>query len=175
MPEFIDPWRLAEQGGTIEGEIPLARMSRMDGLLENRRGNVVFSLGFSRDDKRRPRIHGRVQAGLALTCQRCLGSLELPVDAQVELAVIEVSAEANRLPEECDPILADDGRVRLLDLLQDELLLAIPQVPMHESDRCRMIEHQADTDNGLPSPQEGNRQRPHPFAVLAGYRTDTEH
>ncbi len=177
LPEFLDPWRLAEQGGGVEGTVPLARMERLGDLLENRQGDVAFDLRFGRDDKRRPRITGRVRASLALTCQRCLGTLDLPVDVEVDLAVIEVQAEAERLPEACDPLLADNGRVRLLDLLEDELLLAVPQVPMHDAATCSMIEHGADRD---PAPATGGAaeaepERPNPFAALAGLRGDTEH
>ena len=175
-PEFVDPWRLADQKRGLEGKIPLARMPRLEGLLVDRQGMVAFDLAFSRGEKRRPRISGTVQATLALECQRCLEPLRLTLDIHVELAVIEVAAEAEGLPEQVDPILADNGRIRLLDLLEDELLLAIPQVPMHQPSSCRAQVPDRGADISLPVEGEDEEyDRTNPFAVLAGHRSDSKH
>jgi len=175
LPESVDPWRLADQKKGLEGEIPLANLPRLSGLLVDPQGMVRFSFTFRRGEKRRPRITGTVRANLALECQRCLEQMQLPVDVNIDLAVIEVPAEAERLPEQCDPILADNGRIRLLDLLEDELLLAIPQVPMHDASICQLVEHGPHTNISLPVGGEHDEcDRNNPFAVLAGCKTDPE-
>ncbi len=137
LPDFVDPWRLANLGKQLSGAVGLGELSRLAEALVSVEGESLFTLEFYRDEKKRARIKGNVEAELVLECQRCLEPVTLPVDAEVNLAVIEVAAEAELLPDECDPVMVEEGRIQLLDLIEDELLLAIPQVPMHPQAHAR--------------------------------------
>jgi uncharacterized protein len=170
LPEFVDPWRLADQGKSFSGQEKLRNLSRIRDLLTRPGGEVAYELRFGRDEGRWPRIKGWVRTTLNLECQRCLGELGVPVDAVLDLAVIEVPGEADALPESCEPVLAEDGRLRLLDIIEEELLLAVPQVPRHEAQDCAGAAQRA------VAPQDGadteQTEVPEsPFAVLAGMKT----
>jgi uncharacterized protein len=173
MPEFVDPWRLADRETGFSGRIALDKLPRLASALMTVAGEVVFDIRFSRDARHRACIRLQVQAELGLECQRCLQQMEHPVEAVVDLSVIEVPAEAERLPDEYEPVLVDDGRLRLLDLVEDELLLAIPQIPMHRLDACQPI--LAGGTAPEPAQQAANSGRPNPFAVLQGLKTDKQH
>ncbi|MCG8426465.1 MAG: YceD family protein [Chromatiales bacterium] len=168
LPEFVDPWRLADREGCITDSIRLADLSRVCGALVSDKGMVDFELRFWRDEKRRARIGGHVKAVLMVQCQRCLESLDIDTDRSLDLAVIEVLEESERIPDECDPILAEEGMVRLQDLIEDELLLAIPQVPMHDEGTCSI-----DFDDSLQQSWDQSEQNSetateeNPFAVLS--------
>jgi uncharacterized protein len=170
LPEFVDPWRLADQGKSFSGQEKLRNLSRLRDLMTRPGGEVAYELRFGRDEGRWPRIKGWVRTTLNLECQRCLGELGVPVDAVLDLAVIEVAGEADALPESCEPVLAEDGRLRLLDIIEEELLLAMPQVPRHEAQYCAAAAQRA------VAPQDGadteQTEVPEsPFAVLAGMKT----
>jgi len=169
LPEFIDPWRLADQGKRIAGHIELDKLPRLAPVLMDTAGTAEFELLFDRDKRRRATIKGFVRSSLKLECQRCLERLELPVDVRVGLAVIEVAAEAERLPEEYDPVLIEEDRLRLLDLVEEELLLAIPQTPRHGSEQCGI---KIEATDSLASDQEPDEERAKPFAVLAGLKSE---
>ncbi len=169
LPEFIDPWRLADQGRRITGQIELVKLSRLAAVLLDTAGTAEFDLLFDRDSRRRATIKGYVRSSLKLECQRCLDRLELPVDARVSLAVIEVAAEAERLPEEYDPVLIEDSRFRLLDLVEDELLLAIPQTPRHVSEQCGI---KIEATDSVASDQDPEDEHATPFAALAGLQSE---
>jgi uncharacterized protein len=120
-----------------------------------------------RDEKRRVRIKGNVSATLVVQCQRCLGALQLDVDSAIDLAVIEVEEEAERLPEECDPVVVEEGLIRLLDIVEDELILALPQVAMHDPGECTM-DFGDSAGSGQPGlPENSETTVENPFAVLA--------
>lgn len=173
LPEFIDPRRLASQGAGFTGSVNLGELPRLREALLDSSGSAEFSLEFYRDNRKRARIKGQVRAELVLECQRCLGAMTLPVDALLDLAVIQVPEEAERLPESCDPVWVEEDTLRLLDLVEDELILAIPQVPRHEPDLCRMAD--AHPVNGEATDQEQEddaSDKPNPFAVLAGLKSD---
>jgi uncharacterized protein len=75
------------------------------------------------------------QGTVQLTCQRCLGPLEVPVDRQVRIGLIESEAELDRVPEDLEPMMAPGGRTSIGALVQEELLLTLPIVPQH-SEEC---------------------------------------
>ena len=175
LPELVDPWRSAGQNRSFSGRVELGQLHRLTGALHAVSGDAEFDLVFSRDEQRRPRISGFVRATLSLQCQRCLDEMLLPVDVDLNLAVIEVSAEAERLPEDVDPVQVEEGMLRLLDIVEDELILAIPQVPMHSQGECD-IERAESAPEPVPvdSEEDESEQEENPFAVLAGLKTDSE-
>jgi uncharacterized protein len=74
----------------------------------------------------------RVEAELPLRCERCMGEVLWPVDAQTTLALVASLAAAELAPAGLEPVLAAEGRVVLRDLVEEELLLALPLVARHE-------------------------------------------
>lgn len=173
LPEFIDPRRLASQGGRFSGTVKLGDFPRLSGALMDTTGTAEFSLEFYRDNRKRARIRGQIQADLVLECQRCLGAMVVPVSAVLDLAVVQVPEEAERLPESCDPVWVEEDTLRLLDLVEDELILAIPQVPRHEPDTCRIESNNPTNGETADQEQEDNASdKPNPFAVLAGFKSD---
>jgi uncharacterized protein len=108
---------------------------------------------------------------LHLTCQRCLEAMAVPVDATIALALVRGVAGADDLglaavegvPEELDALSLGQDPIRPLDLVEDELLLAIPQIPLHLAQECGAPEPSA-------LPQSEPEGRENPFAVLAALR-----
>ncbi|MCB1758350.1 MAG: DUF177 domain-containing protein [Gammaproteobacteria bacterium] len=163
---------MAGQGGVISGEVPLDALQRVADLLLQRSGNVEFDFRFSKDDNGRILIDGLVRADLVIQCQRCLEAMTLVVDASPQLAVIETAAEADRIPEACDPVFAEAGSLSIVDLIEDELLLAIPQVPMHAESDCEV--DLASISDPPPEQSENEAKTENPFAALSALRTERE-
>lgn len=140
-------------------------------------GAAEYSLRFERGPYNRSTVTGRVRAVLRLQCQRCLDEVEIPVDLPIALALIRKDEDALDLPEALDPLLVTDDAVRPLDIVEDELLLAIPTFPNHAwacggsawSDAEQR--HDAATD-GAEGAQDATRQ---PFAVLAALKRRDRH
>ena len=105
-----------------------------------------------------PWVHLQAKAGLNLQCQRCLQGVFLEVQAHRSARFVadEGDAAALDLDSEED-VLALEPHFNALEWIEDELLLALPLVPMHE--RC---------PEPLPLPQdEGVPEPENPFAKLA--------
>lgn len=113
-------------------------------------------------------MKGFVRTTLLLQCQRCLDSLSLPVDSNVSVGFVHSLEEAEGLPDDLDPELVEDALVNLIALVEAELLLAIPQVPMHPADACAV-----DMDGyGNVSIDNAENGSISPFAVLADLKID---
>lgn len=131
IPEFIDPVQLADKRGVVQGEITVQGMARLADLLLDHSSTVNVALFFSREGKL-PFIEGQIKTSLQLKCQSCLQALPWVVSSTVKLGIVNSIDQANRLPEEYEPLLVEQERIALRDLIEDEILLALPVYPKHE-------------------------------------------
>ncbi len=162
LPEYADPWHLADAGKRFVGRIDVGRLARLSEELLDARTEVEYELSFGRDEQNRASVKGRINATLYLQCQRCLEILEFPVDREISLALVEGLDEAQALPDRYEPLLLEEARISLFDLLEDELLLALPQVPKHGPEACTPGAAQTEySAAGQQAAPDG------PFALLA--------
>jgi uncharacterized protein len=161
LPEHADPWRLADAGKRFVGQLALDQLPRLGEELLEPQTEVEYELTFGRDGQNRAVVNGRAKATLFLQCQRCLGILEYPVDREISLALVDGLDEARGLPDGYEPLLLEEPRISLVDLIEDELLLALPQVPKHSADACTSGVERTET-----APEQQQAVRDNPFAVL---------
>jgi len=98
-------------------------------------------------------------------CQRCLEPVSIDLDCQVSLALVESEEAASRLPDSMEPLISPDETVDLLELIEDELILALPIVPRHTS--C-----EPPVDLVDQAPPEAAESRESPFTVLKDLKRD---
>lgn len=149
----IDP--LADGQARIEFEIPLTEFARLQ--LPPGTGNEVAagSVQFSRDQGF-VAADLEVSASVPLICQRCLTELRHPVDSRSRVMLIGGEAEADSVPAGVETMLAHERRISLRELVEEELLLSVPIVPLHEDARlCAATLPREDAPR-----EEPNVQRP---------------
>ncbi len=168
LPEQADPRRLCEQGKRFEGRVALQDLTRLAPLLTSTEGEAAFTLEFDRDEHGRQRIRGHVQAELQVRCQRCMDAMPLPVDAEFRLSPVSGLLEAEALPEAYDPLLLEERLLHPLDLVEDELILAIPPAPRHRAEECGV-----DMADYRQAPEPAEEARENPFAALARLKRDS--
>lgn len=169
LPDYVDPVRLCGLGKVYEGTIGLSEMPRLVELLTDASGDAQFRLDFGRDAEQRSVVGVVVETGLRLTCQRCLGAMEHRVATSSRLAVVQGPVEAERLPGDLDPLLVTGERIALRALLEDELILSIPNAPMHPPDECEVDLRRLNSGSARP-PTGLQAQTESPFAALAGLK-----
>ncbi len=167
VSDYLNPWRAAEQGRCLEGTVALVALPRLGDFLIDPEGGVRFELEFFHDDKRRSCVRGKVVAALKLRCQRCLEPLVFQVDTALLLGLVQGGDEAERLPQEYDPVIVQDDRIRPVELIEDELILALPQVPMHGSHEVCAEGTMRQALADVRADEPGEEEAGNPFQVLA--------
>ena len=72
------------------------------------------------------------------------------------------------LPEQYDPLLLDETSIELGSLIEDELTLALPIVPMHEPDECSFDPELIEVrEQAVAAEQEPTAETRRPLAGLA--------
>jgi uncharacterized protein len=105
-------------------------------------------------------------ARVSLVCQRCLAPLEVVLDVQRQFYLVTNEDTATALDEVMeDDLLVSSSAFDGQDLIEDELILAMPLVPMHEVCSVALPQHLGPTAD-----DEMLSKRPNPFAVLSGLK-----
>jgi uncharacterized protein len=164
FPEIVDPWRMVQARRSFQGSLPLAALPRLRDSLAAADGVVTFDLEFGKDDLGVAHLHMRADATLPLLCQRTLDVFGLAVHIDTYLGLIEREEEEAGLPGGYEPLLLSDSALRLADVVEDELILAIPVVPVKPGTVPVDPVWDADVE---PEQEEA---KPNPFAVLQKIR-----
>jgi uncharacterized protein len=169
LDELIEPLLLAAKGRTLKGRIPLAQLGRLVPSLYGTEGFAEAELRFDRDEVGLPCIKGRINALLTLQCQRCMQAMTLPLTVEVSLGIVTSKDAAEKLPENYDPLLVTAEPMKVADIVEDELILALPLVAMHEIKDCPSGERFQRTEEETAEPAREN-----PFAILAELKKDKD-
>ncbi|MAD27423.1 MAG: hypothetical protein CMK75_05280 [Pseudomonadales bacterium] len=102
-------------------------------------------------------------------CQRCLEQVVIPLDSECDVGFVETDEAAKQLPRLYEPVIVGEEPLDLISLIEDELLLALPAVPMHPQDTCQ---HPPGYRPETAEPEEKS-EKPNPFSVLAKLKRDT--
>ena len=128
--ELVDVGVLAVQSAGLKREYALARFERLADRLQRTDGSVAVDLRATRVGDSAG-LEGVLVAAPWLLCQRCLEPFQAAIESPVRIAFVSDDAAAEQLPQDVEPVEMDAGRVDLAALVEDELLLALPLVPMH--------------------------------------------
>ena len=175
--ERLDVAGLARVGGSLKGHTALQKYERLmqdicrqeldlgsdfevvwqaTGELRNLAGNTAQTW-----------LHVKASGKLPQICQRCLSEVvtSLEVDRSYRFVADETTAEA--LDDSCEEdLLALSREFNLVELIEDELLMALPLVPMHETcpKQPKMTVADADFEQQM-------HEKSNPFAVLESLKS----
>ena len=170
IPAHIDLLRAARSDSQFDGTVKLADMPRLVGMLASKDGllNVKVKLGL--DEQGYAYLHGTASGEAQVYCQRCLQAMPLELEADFELTLVESEYEVERIPEEKDVLVITEVPGSLVNIIEDELILAFPLVQMHEAENCDATGFMKDERK---SPDEqASQEKENPFGVLKDFKLD---
>ena len=130
----------------------LARLSEM--LANQGKSQIKFQLAGASKRFSHPSLHLAIKANLVMICQRCLDEMTVNLDLNFDYLISNVElneADGNDVNDEIDWLEANH-EMNVGELIEDELLLAMPIAPTHAHDCSKL------------SSQSG--EKPNPFAAL---------
>ena len=119
---------------------------------------MIFRIEGLKGERGKFMLHLVVSGVVPLACQRCLEAIhfKLDVDSLLELVPADVELSQEELEDDTRDFLPVAGELDVAELVEDEILLALPVAPRHE--RC-----------GVPDAASAG-ERINPFAILDGLK-----
>lgn len=170
LPQLIDAQKWADREGEIEQVFPLAAFPRVCEGAVSDAGEVRVHCKVSRDAQGLMKLDAELGGTVQLACQRCLEPVTCAVQSTVSLFLVRSEEDADQLSDDADFLVLDEeGRFVLLDALEDELILSLPLVPVHENCEALRVDATEEVDDVVEAPAREN-----PFQVLAGLKGHPE-
>jgi len=149
---------LADEQADLRLAIPLAGFPRVQPRLGATEGTINGRVRFRRDGGFAVAAV-EVSGSVPLVCQRCLELMSWPIEGNALVALIPLESQADQVPAHLEPVWAPGGRISLRDLLEEELLLCLPLVPLHaDASACAPVAVLA--LGAEPSVERSSVQRP---------------
>ena len=132
----IDAFEFCRNNGLREGVTPVAEMDRLKKDCADESGAVSWSVQGGNHPQGYPQITLAVAGNVNLVCQRCLSPFEYEMQSSTVLVLGKDDAHADEIEEILDDetidVIVGSRSCDIRDLIEDEALLALPQVPKHD-------------------------------------------
>ena len=152
----LDVEELASRRAVLAGVVEAESLPRLLEVVAAGPGAVAYRIEFTRDVSGRPKMSGHVEGVLPLVCQRCLDRLDWTFDARFESVVV---GDAQEDTGGMDAVTCPGGRIELDPVIEDEILLALPNAPVHPRGSC-------DTPSFRDARGQPSSPRSNPFSAL---------
>ena len=136
-------WSRRAPVGTLVGtetamdfQIPLAELPRVSHELTGKDGEAGGHVRFSRHMGHAV-ADLEVKASPEVVCQRCMQPMRWPIKVKSRIALVSDYDAADRVAEGLEVFLVEADSISVRDLVDEEVMLALPNVPRHaEGSEC---------------------------------------
>ncbi|MES2683226.1 MAG: YceD family protein [Pseudomonadota bacterium] len=164
----------------LSGVLPIAMLPRLVEALSAPAELLTVSAQFATHPRSVGRASGRISGLLPLTCQRSLQVFAWPLDISFDWIMVRDEAEEERLLADADPVMLEDEQLKLHEAIEDEVLLALPLIPLAPDAPMPTVPEAASSDQKVKKSQGKTKvpaisdnyqlddSRPNPFLALKG-------
>jgi uncharacterized protein len=132
----IDAFEFCRNNGYREGVTPVADMRRLAAECADPSGQITWAIQGGQTKQGYPSMTLSVSGTVQLVCQRCLAPFGYDLDSSTMLVLGKNDQEADEIEEVLDDesidVIVGSQSCDIMQLLEDEALLAMPQAPKHE-------------------------------------------
>lgn len=171
LPGTLDIRKAASRGAIVQGTSKPLELPRFRDLLAADEGLVEAVFTFSRDEEGRYLAQVVTDSEVTVTCQRCLQPMPVQLHTDSTLAVVWTDEQARHLPASLEPVIATGEECSLRELVEDELILALPPFSYHEQADCNTVL----ADMNAQPEADGPATKSNPFDVLAQLKPGDTH
>ena len=165
LPETVNFMRQVERNRVIEGVYPLSKFARLNESLQSNDGFISVRIEFGHCVGFAC-LRAKVSAKLLVECQRCLKPMETEVTGNIKFALVNSEDEFELLPDELEPYLLEGDEQSIIDIIEDEVLLSLPMVTVHENDCSDFMSRQQEII-------KAEKEASNPFAALKALKGDS--
>lgn len=159
IPQVVRASGAVAQEERYEGDLPVRSLERLREALASPDAVLQVRLQ-ARSLGGYPQLSGTIGGRLPLLCRRCDKPYEWPLEMHLALRLVENEDQERALMQDADPYWVQDDQLPLREIVEDEVLLALPMLPRCET--CENIVQAAPT----PVVEVAAVRRENPFAAL---------
>lgn len=155
--DYVNSTELAREGLFLTGKVLLKDMKRLEDVILPSENAISFEIQGIIGEKGWPGAIMKLTGTIPLICNRCNKPMEEALEREVIFRFAKNEAEADSIPvsiDEEEEVIVGSSKLNLMDWIEEEILLSIPMIPVHEQECV------------LEEPEKDDIQQPNPFAKL---------
>ena len=158
LKRISDGFAFARDRKVLEGSLLVSDLERLHDLLTEVSGELQYRVAGFKGERGESLVRVEVTGHLPLICQRCLEAIHFDLEVSTLLQLVSEGDELSQdeLEDDTRDFLPVAGELNVAEMVEDEVLLALPVAPRHE--RC-----------GFPGESDAG-ERLNPFAALASLK-----
>jgi len=141
---------------SFSGVMLLTQMPRLAELVIADDTGIPVTFEFGYNEFKLPTLTGHYEADLKVECQRCLEPMVKTI--KQDFALLIDASEEDIESFQLDSLYSQEGYLDVVEVIEDELILALPIIMMHEDINCNKF---LQVDAEQPPVKTNN-----PFAAL---------
>lgn len=135
IPKQVSAQRALSGRQRFTGDLALSQLPRLAVQLADTEGALQVDLTAEKD-RAGSWLRGTITGDLQLVCQRGLHPMPWTCELKPELRLVHSEADEEKYLKDSEPYLIQDDVLPLRDLVEDEVLLALPMLPRCEDPDC---------------------------------------
>ena len=161
MPShLIDPFEFCKNNEMLEGCTPVSETERLLSVCTDTSGELVWKVSGSLNVHQQPELLLDVAGQVSLMCQRCLEPFVFDLRSETTVMVAKTEEEADEMEEalsdeDAVEVIVAEGKIDVMDLVEDEALLALPLSPRHEVCPAAAVKEWKETRESPVSARKG--------------------
>jgi uncharacterized protein len=172
IPRTVDPSKAAQKRLDYDGIIQTSLLKRLAESVEGVKRDAEVTLSFDLDEQRLVVISGKANVEVDLECQRCNEIFTHLCEVDFVYTPNKGEKTEEDAPEEYDLVdLNEYGECDLIQLVEDEFILNLPQIAMHDDSECSVSSYNLVFGE---IPEEIEETKPNPFEVLKSLKAKTK-
>jgi len=139
LPLTIDVFNSAQRCLDYSGIYLAKQIMRVSASVVDVNSDVTAWLSFNFDNQYLAVITGNADVDITLMCQRCSNNFPYHIHTTYCFSPVTNDKEAEALPAIYEPVNINKfGEIDLLAMIEDEIILSVPMIPLHKSEYCTM-------------------------------------
>ena len=168
LPVKAEYRKLAQKSASFTKVLAVSSLPRLFDAVLPTDNKVEVHLEFDQNHKYQVVVTGSLKTEVALACQRCLNPMAVPIETEVKLVIVK-EEQVDEVDGTFDAFLVNDEWVDLNEIVQEELLLALPFVSYHDDDVCNQASLSS-SDETVDTQKEMSVSKQNPFHVLSSLK-----
>lgn len=132
LPQSVTVKKLVDSGASLSGSVSPDRLPRLAEAVVNVSSAFAVQMDFGKREDYKSKIDVQINGAVDMQCQRCLQPVSAPIYVSTTLIVVAHDEEAKSRIRDCEPIVLEEGMLDIDAMIEEEALLALPLIAMHD-------------------------------------------
>lgn len=173
LPTKLNISSEANRKSDFKGIYEPKQLTRLQDIVASIEGNTKVSFSCFYDAIKTPLLTGTASVTVTLTCMRCFKPFLYEINIKFKLTPVKDDTQSYTIIDDYIPIVVDEfSEINLLEVIEDELILAIPINPMMDYDTCDYKTNVLTFGDNLDETKPKDSTANSPFAVLSSLKNN---